>query len=413
MAKASVLEFPQDRKASKKVSKPDRLNENKKGRVFERGAKLWVDFYYMNERVREPSGLDDTQRNRAQLRKQLDLILAEIDNGVLEFSKRFPNSKKREHFALLEGRRFRKDPSELLFKDYVEKWWKEMESGMSANQCRDYASTLKAHILPFFGGLLFSDIGPMTLKKFIALLKSKTNRYGNPLSGKTIRNYLNPLRTILRDAYDEFGWDDLKNPFSGLKLPAVIKKRVQPLSYQEWSFLMEHMTPWYRPYFEFAVQTGLRPSEQVALRWNSIDESFIYIELSRVRKLEKADLKTEGSIRRLELRPSLLKTLKAQWKLTKHLNQPYVFINSQGGPIQQENLGKLWRKALHRSNLPHRRMYETRHTFASWGLAAGESPEWVARSLGHTDTTMVFKTYGRYIPNLTRLDGSAFERRFS
>ena len=57
----------------------------------------------------------------------------------------------------------------------------------------------------------------------------------------------------------------------------------------------------------------------------------------------------------------------------------------------------------------YRRMYETRHTFASWALGAGELPEWVARTLGHVDTSMVCRIYGRYISNLTRRDGSAFE----
>jgi integrase len=42
-------------------------------------------------------------------------------------------------------------------------------------------------------------------------------------------------------------------------------------------------------------------------------------------------------------------------------------------------------------------------------LAAGESPEWVARTLGHTTTAMIYKTYGRYIPNLTWQDGAALE----
>ena len=65
-----------------------------------------------------------------------------------------------------------------------------------------------------------------------------------------------------------------------------------------------------------------------------------------------------------------------------------------------------------KSGLPYRRPYETRHTFASWALAAGESPEWVARTLGHVNAAMIYKTYGRYIPNLTRRDGSAFERRY-
>ena len=44
---------------------------------------------------------------------------------------------------------------------------------------------------------------------------------------------------------------------------------------------------------------------------------------------------------------------------------------------------------------------------------AGRSPEWVARTLGHVNTAMVYRTYSRYIPNLTRKDGSAFERQYA
>ena len=58
-------------------------------------------------------------------------------------------------------------------------------------------------------------------------------------------------------------------------------------------------------------------------------------------------------------------------------------------------------------------MYETRHTFASWALGAGELPEWVARTLGQVDTSMIYKTYGRYIRNLLRQDGTAFERIYA
>jgi integrase len=43
-------------------------------------------------------------------------------------------------------------------------------------------------------------------------------------------------------------------------------------------------------------------------------------------------------------------------------------------------------------------------------LASGESPEWIARQLGHSNTEMLFRVYSRYVPNLTRQDGSAFER---
>jgi len=57
-----------------------------------------------------------------------------------------------------------------------------------------------------------------------------------------------------------------------------------------------------------------------------------------------------------------------------------------------------------------RRPYQCRHTAATLWLGAGENPEWIARQLGHTTTEMLFRVYSRYVPNLTRRDGSAFER---
>jgi integrase len=68
---------------------------------------------------------------------------------------------------------------------------------------------------------------------------------------------------------------------------------------------------------------------------------------------------------------------------------------------------------MKKSGIPYRRMYETGHTFASWDLVSGEMPEWVARTLGHVDTSMIYKTYSRYIPNLTKVDGSEFEKRYT
>ncbi|XOV90817.1 MAG: hypothetical protein ACFHX7_12635 [Pseudomonadota bacterium] len=46
---------------------------------------------------------------------------------------------------------------------------------------------------------------------------------------------------------------------------------------------------------------------------------------------------------------------------------------------------------------------------ATLWLAAGENPEWIARQMGHSTTEMLFRIYSRYVPNVTRQDGSAFE----
>ena len=71
---------------------------------------------------------------------------------------------------------------------------------------------------------------------------------------------------------------------------------------------MKFIATWYQNYFDFAVQTGQRPSEQVALKWSVIDDEYIHIELSRVKNQEKEDLKTKESRRMIQRRPTLKKS---------------------------------------------------------------------------------------------------------
>jgi integrase len=89
----------------------------------------------------------------------------------------------------------------------------------------------------------------------------------------------------------------------------------------------------------------------------------------------------------------------------------YVFCNSAGEPLDTANVTKrVWYPLLRHLDLEPRRPYETRHTTATLWLAAGETPEWIARQLGHASTEMLFRVYSRFVPNLTRRDGSAVDR---
>jgi integrase len=47
----------------------------------------------------------------------------------------------------------------------------------------------------------------------------------------------------------------------------------------------------------------------------------------------------------------------------------------------------------------YRNPYQTRHTYASTLLSANENPWWVAKQMGHVDVEMVFRHYGKWIPN--------------
>ena len=97
-------------------------------------------------------------------------------------------------------------------------------------------------------------------------------------------------------------------------------------------------------------------------------------------------------------------------KSTRQIS-PFVFCNREGLPLDYKNINnRVWKPLLRHLGLKVRRPYQCRHTAATLWLGAGENPEWIARQLGHATTEMLFRVYSRYVPNLTRRDGSAFER---
>jgi integrase len=95
----------------------------------------------------------------------------------------------------------------------------------------------------------------------------------------------------------------------------------------------------------------------------------------------------------------------------RRFGEQYVFRTRTGQPIDNSNfVDRVWKPLLRHLGLKYRRPYNMRHTCATLWLAAGEAPEWIARQLGHTTTEMLFRTYSRFVPNLVRRDGTAFDR---
>jgi integrase len=71
----------------------------------------------------------------------------------------------------------------------------------------------------------------------------------------------------------------------------------------------------------------------------------------------------------------------------------------------------VWYTALEKAGLKRRDLYNTRHPFATHGLASGEDPGWVAKMRGPTTLLIRMTRYYRHIPNLTRQDGSLLARQ--
>lgn len=168
-----------------------------------------------------------------------------------------------------------------------------------------------------------------------------------------------------------------------------------------------------KPYVATRFFTGMRSAEINGLLWKHIDFQMnqILVRQSLVRG-EIQTTKTDGSEREILMNSPLKSHLESHRK-----NNPmarlddFVFMTPRGNPVDGHNFAnRIWPRILRRLDIRVRRPYQTRHSAATFLLASGENPEWVARMLGHVNTTMLFSRYSRYIPNLTRNDGTAYER---
>jgi integrase len=114
--------------------------------------------------------------------------------------------------------------------------------------------------------------------------------------------------------------------------------------------------------------------------------------------------------RRVEMLAIVQQALKEQ-RAASQLRSPFIFPSATGGALHITNLReRVWKPALRRAGLRYRTMYQTRHTFATLALQSGEQIGWVSKQMGHTNDAMVIRHYAKFIPNLTRRDGSALAR---
>lgn len=72
-----------------------------------------------------------------------------------------------------------------------------------------------------------------------------------------------------------------------------------------------------------------------------------------------------------------------------------------------------WKSAIKKSGARYRRPYQTRHTYASMMLTAGEPLGWVANQMGHSDLSMLARVYARWIKSATPDVGNKAVAMFS
>ena len=385
---------------------------------------LIIDFYWAGKRCREQTLLTNTQANRKRLEKVVVKIDEAIALGTFDYQEFFPNSKNAARVKGIVNEPQNPQHSEKaaatslqssatpLFKDFVETWYAEKCIEWRASHKKTVRADLDGRLIPRFGEMRVGTITKADILAFRAdLAKAQARNTKTPLSNPRINKILNPLRQILCEAADRF---DFRTPFMNIKQLKVRRTNVEPFSLDEVRRIIDTVRPDFKQYFTVRFFTGMRTGEVHGLKWKYVDFERRLIQIREtVVDGEETYTKTDYSQRDIQMSQIVFEALKEQEKGTRRLSE-FVFCNREGQPLDYRNVtNRVWRPLLQHLGLKVRRPYQCRHTAATLWLGAGENPEWIAHQLGHSTTEMLFRVYSRYVPNLTRRDGSAFERLLS
>lgn len=173
-------------------------------------------------------------------------------------------------------------------------------------------------------------------------------------------------------------------------------KGFEPFNLLEIENLITHAQGELRTYLILGFFTGARTGEILGLQFRDLDfdkkEIHITKSLSNRKEIGLGTPKTKTSYRVIDMLPLVENELA---ELLWQVNDMSEFIIKEKRATLRIHFYALQKQL----GLKQRRLYDTRHSFASVMLSKGEEPMWVGvKMLGHKDLNETFRTYAKYLP---------------
>lgn len=350
-----------------------------------------ITFTYRGKRCRERLKLAPTPANMKRAAQHRVAILDAIQKQTFDYRVTFPDSPRAAQFARRKG-------DILTVERYLDSWLEVQRVHLKASTYDGYRKVVNNHLIEAFGKIRLSDLDRPAIKEWCAKQQTST---------KAIKNRLSVLRIALAAAVQDevievnpiYGWQWKSREVVGTE------DDVDPFTAGEQAAILEKLVGQELNFFKFAFWTGMRTSELIALEWADVDWARGVVKVRRAltraaiaAKSEGETPKTKAGRREVKLLAPALLALEAQKQFTHDANRT-IFENPRTGDRWSGDLvvRGAWKRAVTAAQVKYRRPYQTRHTYASMMLTAGESPMWVAQQMGHKDWTMIARVYGRWI----------------
>jgi integrase len=307
--------------------------------IYQRGRIWWIDYYYKGKRLREPVSTSRQEAVAALRSRKGDIV-----KGRFELEREGQDCRF-EEFAVAYAKHLKSTRSG---------WKKELSRLKNLVRC--------------FGSRMLGDITMYDVECF------KAERKKN-MAGATVNRDLALLKTMYNKA-SQWNFFRGENPVRGVTFfPERQKERI--LSDDEAQRLVKASTKSLKPVVIVALNTGMRISEILGLRWENVDfaRRFMVIERSK-----------NGRSRKVPMNSEVLRVLAG----LQRNGGEFIFSKERSsGPLRSVRTAFL--NALKKAKIANVRFHDLRHTFATNLVMNGVDLVTVKEILGHSEIAMTVR----------------------
>lgn len=359
-----------------------------RGQIIEKSKGVWLIRIQQRDISGKRKSFSETFKGtKSEAEKQLTKKLSELDNGTL-------NAKTNQ-----------------TLNEYLDVWLETIaKPRLHQRTFGDYKDLMRLHVRDSLGSIKLSDLKAIHIQKLYGELQTEKK-----LSARRVRYVHAVLSSALTKAVE---LDILpRNVAKLVQLPKQVKKEMDVLTEEECALFLNALKgERLETMFSFALATGLRPEEYLAMQWKDIDfdknTATVRRVVIRLPKIEWyfSEPKTKSSRRTLPLPVSLVKEIRthrrkqneerlklgAAWQ-----NHDLVFPSEVGTPSTHSNITQIYKRVLRNADLrTSLRLYDLRHSHATLLLKAGVHAKIVSERLGHSSIALTLDIYSHVLPSM-------------
>ena len=300
-------------------------------------------------------------------------------------------------------------PDGILFADYIEKWLETAKIRLDEITYQGYKNVADSQVIPYFRkhNTYLEKLSREDIQGYINEKHANGRVDGKGgLSAKSIKTHM----IVIRQAIKEAMRDKLisSNPAEFVVMPKMQRRNVDFYTESELNILFEAIKnePLYYFYY-FSIIFGLRRSETLGLKWDSInfENGLITINHTVVKFstiVQKDCTKSDASYRAFPMMQEIkdiLVELKQQEETNRklfgkdYIENDYIFKKVNGEPYRPDYVSKKFGNLLKKNGLRKIRLHDLRHSCASLLATNGYNMKDIQEWLGHKDIQTTANIY--------------------